>query len=162
MTKLSDAQIKVLESVHTTGELPKGTRQTTLTKLREELGFLLITRIGEETNYTLTTEGREAIGVKVGEQVAEWEKELLAEMPEEKAAVIREEMEDEFTESDEPAVPFFNRKALRDLRRQQARYNRRMMREQGKRRRKYGADDPKYFRRRYLPMLADTSELAAA
>lgn len=66
----------------------------------------------------------------------------------------------ESTESDEPAIPFFNRKALRDLRRNQARVNRRMMREQGKRRRKYGADDPKYFRRGYLRMLAETSDTA--
>lgn len=63
-------------------------------------------------------------------------------------------------QSDEPAIPFFNRKALRNLRRNQARVNRRMMREQGKRRRKYGADDPKYFRRGYLRMLAETSDTA--
>lgn len=151
MAKLSDAQIKVLESVHTTGELPKGTRQTTLTKLREELGFLLITRIGEETNYTLTTEGREAIGIK---------SEADGDFTPENIARAIEEIDSESDEA--PTIPFFNRKALRDLRRQQARYNRRMMREQGKRRRKYGADDPQYFRRRYLRMLADTSDLAAA
>lgn len=115
MTKLSDAQIKVLESVHATGELPKGTRQATLTKLREELGFLLITTIGDETNYTLTTEGREAIGIKT------------------------EADEDiESTESDEDPVPFFNRKARREFNRNIARYNRRLMRLQGKRARKYG------------------------
>lgn len=142
MTKLSDAQIKVLESVHTTGELPKGTRQTTLTKLREELGFLLITRIGEETNYTLTTEGRKAIGVEdiaPGESIEVTERHK-AEAREEFEA-ISEEIADKAMdlESDEaPIIPFFNRKALRDLRRQQTRYNRRTMREQGRRIRKFG------------------------
>lgn len=141
MSKLSDAQIKVLESVHITGELPKGTRQVTITKLREELGFLLVTRIGEETNYTLTTEGRKAIGVEDDGDFT----------PENIARAIEDI---ESTESDDPVVPFFNRKALRDMRRNQARVNRRKMREQGKRRRKYGADDPKYFARKTYTLAA--------
>lgn len=41
-------------------------------------------------------------------------------------------------QSDEPAVPFFNRKALRDMRRHQARTNRRQMREKGKRIKRFG------------------------
>lgn len=127
MTKLSDAQIKVLESVHATGELPKGTRQATLTKLREELGFLLITTIGDETNYTLTTEGREAIGIKT---------EADGDFTPENIARAIEDIES--SESDEDPVPFFNRAARREVRRNVARYNRRLMREHGKRVRKFG------------------------
>lgn len=127
MTKLSDAQIKVLESVHATGELPKGTRQATLTKLREELGFLLITTIGDETNYTLTTEGREAIGIKT---------EADGDFTPENIARAIEDIES--SESDETPIPFFNRAARREVRRNVARYNRRLMREHGKRVRKFG------------------------
>lgn len=72
-------------------------------------------------------------------ELPEWEQELLAEMSEDKAALIREEMETEFSESDEaPIIPFFNRKARREFNRNIARYNRRLMREHGKRVRKFG------------------------
>lgn len=71
-------------------------------------------------------------------ELPEWEQELLAEMSEDKAAIIREEMETEFSESDETPIPFFNRKARREFNRNIARYNRRLMREHGKRVRKFG------------------------
>lgn len=76
-------------------------------------------------------------------ELPEWEQELLAEMSEDKAAIIREEMETEFSESNEdaPVIPFFNRAARREARRNIARYNRRLMRLQGKRARKYGAEN---------------------
>lgn len=44
----------------------------------------------------------------------------------------------ESSESDEDPVPFFNRAARREVRRNVARYNRRLMREHGKRVRKFG------------------------
>lgn len=154
MSKLSDAQIKVLESVHATGELPKGTRQATITKLREELGFLLVTRIGEETNYTLTTEGRKAIGVaEDGDFTPENIARAIEEIELDEEPVQWDEHLDQ-EQTEEPAVPYFNRKALRDLRRDQSRFNRRKMREQGRRRRKYGADDPKYFARKVYGLAA--------
>jgi hypothetical protein len=57
-------------------------------------------------------------------------------------------------EGPEIFIPRINRKMLRDWRRNEARINRRAMREQGKRRKKYGAHDPKYFDRQADKLLA--------
>lgn len=158
MSKLSDAQVKVLKSVHTTGELPKGTRQATITKLREELGFLLVTKIGEETNYTLTTDGREAIGADgdfTPDNIARAISEINAELD-------TNPWDETAPESDDDAVWFTvpNRKDRRDVHRAMARLNRKRMRDQGKRRKAYGADDSQYFRRKYVRMVAETSDTA--
>lgn len=185
MAKLSDAQIKVLESVHTGNTLPKGTRQTTVDILETkenmiylDQGVWRLTEIGSAAigvehkrspNEILPGETAEVTGSYAGGHSQEQILELLGEEVQESDEVTHVLDSDGILKTsplgehvEAPTIPFFNRKALRDLRRQQARYNRRMMREQGKRRRKYGADDPQYFRRRYLRMLADTSELDAA
>lgn len=63
--KLSDAQVNVLVELNTTGTLPKGTRQATITKLRES-GMVDVIRFGEEDpQYVITNEGRKEIGVPV-------------------------------------------------------------------------------------------------
>lgn len=158
MAKLSDAQITALKDLHEFNAFQAGTRKTTVQALvKAEMVFESVPFLnGTDSGvYELTDAGRKAIGV---EDIAPGESD--GDFTPENIARAIEEIDSESDEA--PTIPFFNRKALRDLRRQQARYNRRMMREQGKRRRKYGADDPQYFRRRYLRMLADTSDLAAA
>lgn len=165
MAKLSDAQITALKDLHEFNAFQAGTRKTTVQALvKAEMVFESVPFLnGTDSGvYELTDAGRKAIGVEdiaPGETVEVTGSYAGGHSQEQILELLGEEVQ----ESDEaPTIPFFNRKALRDLRRHQARYNRRMMREQGKRRRKYGADDPKYFRRRYLRLLADTSELAAA
>lgn len=105
----------------------------------------------------------ELLGEEVQEsdeaELPEWKQELLTEMSERKSTMIRQEMETEFTEGDEAPVPFFNRKARREMRRNVARFGRRNMREQGKRIRKFGPHDPMYFRRKHVRMMAETSDL---
>lgn len=174
MTKLSTAQITALRDLSQFGHFQPGTRKATVQVLVknalvfEHVAFLSGTDSGV---YELTDTGREAIGVKV-EDDGDFTPENIARAIEDiestesdeithildSDGVLKTSPEGEAVEA--PVIPFFNRKALRDLRRNQARANRRMMREQGKRRRKYGADDPKYFRRGYLRMLAETSDTA--
>lgn len=140
MSKLSDAQITALRDLAEYGHFQTGTRKATVQVLvKNELVFEHVAFLsGTDSGvYELTNTGRETIGL-TAEQDGDFTPENIARA-----------IEDiESTESDGPVVPFFNRKALRNLRRNQARANRRKMYDQGKRRRKYGADDPKYMARK--------------
>lgn len=145
MTKLSTAQITALKDLHEFNAFQAGTRKTTVQALvKAEMVFESVPFLnGTDSGvYELTDAGRKAIGVEdiaPGESIEVTERHK-AEAREEFEA-ISEEIADKAMdlESDEaPIIPFFNRKALRDLRRQQARYNRRTMREQGRRIRKFG------------------------
>lgn len=175
MSKLSTAQVQALHEINAKVAVDLITaKSVTITSLDKRGLIYKGSYIGGVPAWYLTEAGKAAIGISDNEDLPRLDGvEDIA--PGESIEVtgsyagghsqeqILELLGEDVPESDEaPIIPFLNRKALRDLRRQQARYNRRMMREQGKRRRKYGADDPKYFRRRYLRMLADTSELAAA
>lgn len=139
MTKLSDAQIKVLDSVHTNNVLPKGTRQATVDILDTKENLIY----SDQGVWRLTESGSIALGV-----------------PHKRSPNEITEVEQEQTESDDEPVPYFNRKARRESRRNRARANRRAMYNQGKSIKRYGAHDPKYFRRAHLRMLAQTSDSA--
>lgn len=156
MTKLSTAQIQALHEINAKVAVDLITaKSVTITSLDKRGLIYKGSYIGGVPAWYLTEAGKAAIGISDNEELPrldgvaesnesveaelpEWEQELLAEMPEEKAAIIREEMETEFSESDEYPVPFFNRKARREFNRNIARYNRRLMREHGKRVRKFG------------------------
>lgn len=164
MTKLSVPQIQALHEINAKVAVDLITaKSVTITSLDKRGLIYKGSYIGGVPAWYLTEAGKAAIGLSDNENLprldgVEESTEVDADFTPENIARAIEEIES--SESDEPAIPFFNRKALRDLRRNQARVNRRMMREQGKRRRKYGADDPKYFRRGYLRMLAETSDTA--
>lgn len=158
MTKLSTAQIQALHEINAKVAVDLITaKSVTITSLDKRGLIYKGSYIGGVPAWYLTESGKAAIGISDNEELPrldgvaesnesveaelpEWEQELLAEMSEDKAAIIREEMETEFSESNEdaPVIPFFNRAARREVRRNVARYNRRLMREHGKRVRKFG------------------------
>lgn len=150
MTKLSTAQIQALHEINAKVAVDLITaKSVTITSLDKRGLIYKGSYIGGVPAWYLTEAGKAAIGISDNEELPRLdgveesnesvEAELLAEMSEDKAAIIREEMETEFSESDEaPVIPFFNRKARREFNRNIARYNRRLMREHGKRVRKFG------------------------
>lgn len=142
MTKLSDAQITALTDLHKYNTFQQGTRKTTVQALvKAEMVFESVPFVNgtDHGTYELTNAGREAIGIKT---------EADGDFTPENIARAIEDIES--SESDEaPIIPFFNRAAKREMRRNIARMGRATMRNHGKRIRKYGILlDPKYVARK--------------
>jgi hypothetical protein len=166
--KLSDAQKNAVVEIYGGGTNPINAR--TLKSL-EKRGLIEMRLDGWSLSDTLTDEIRVAVRtpepreeIQPDETVALTGSYSGGHSQEEIMAAFGEEDTQEVQESVEPEVfiPRFNRKMLRDLRRSQARANRRRMYDQGKRTRKYGADDPQYFRRKYLRVLSKTENTVNA
>lgn len=124
--KLSDPQKNAIVEIYGGGTNPINVR--TLASL-EKRGLIEMRLDGWSVSDSLADEINQAVRgsepreeVTAGEDLGEVEAELF--------------------------VPKFNRKMIRDLRKGQARANRRAMYNQGKRRKMYGADDEGYFRRK--------------
>jgi len=97
-------------------------------------------------------EPREVDGDFTPENIARAMADIEAEVDDEydNHPMLTVEQERSLQSDEGTIIPFFNRKALRALRRAEGVLNRRKMREQGKRIKKYGADDPKYWSRVYF------------
>lgn len=133
MTKLSDAMVQALREIQETGN--STARNQTLTALvKRGLAFVHSPEGTEEVSgFSLTDDGRKAIGV---EDIAPGE--VDGDFTPENIARAIEEID---AETDEAPVFHLTRRMKREARRNIARYNRRLMRLQGKRARKYGAEN---------------------
>ena len=119
MSKLSDAMIQALREIQETGN--STARNQTLTALvKRGLAFVHSPEGTEEVSgFSLTDDGRKAIGVD---------------------NIAPEETVEDTSESVEAPVPFFNRAARREVRRNVARFNRSVMKLHGKRTKRFGAN----------------------
>ena len=144
MTKLSTAQIQALHEINAKVAVDLITaKSVTITSLDKRGLIYKGSYIGGVPAWYLTEAGKAAIGISDNEELPRLDGvediapgESDGDFTPENIARAIEDIES--SESDEDPVPFFNRKARREFNRNIARYNRRLMREHGKRVRKFG------------------------
>jgi hypothetical protein len=142
MTKLSQPMIVALHEIYAKAIKSNITvKAQTLTAL-DKRGLITDGEFTGEPAIFLTDAGKEAIGIVTLAEILPGETEESQEVKAEDLTLheITEMLVGESVEEDAP-VPYFNRKARREFRRNVARYNRGLMRLQGKRAREYGAQN---------------------
>lgn len=131
MSKLSTPQIQALHEINAKVAVDLITaKSVTITSLDKRGLIYKGTYIGGVPAWYLTEDGKEAIGLsdRVEDVIVE----------EDKVDEILTELSTTPWDEEAPTIPFFNRKARRAVRQNSKRFNRKHMREHGKRTRKYG------------------------